>query len=113
MALKIRLRQQGRRNRLSYRLVLADSRLPRDGKYLEMLGWYDPHLTNEENSEIKSNRIQHWLDLGAVLSENAYSLVARFAPEITKKLHEKQRSKQIKLNMKRRALRKKRAIQAK
>ncbi|MCK4934303.1 MAG: 30S ribosomal protein S16 [Simkaniaceae bacterium] len=113
MTLKIRLRQQGRRNRLSYRLVLADSRFPRDGKYLEMLGWYDPHLTNEKNSVIKADRIQHWIDLGAELSENAHSLVARFAPEVTKKIHARKVAKQIKLNAKRRAVKKKRAAQAK
>lgn len=43
MALIIRLRQQGKTNRKSYRLVVADSRSPRDGKYLENLGMYDPH----------------------------------------------------------------------
>ena len=42
MALKIRLRQQGRKNRPFYRLVLTDSRTPRDGKYVEALGWYNP-----------------------------------------------------------------------
>ncbi len=42
MALKIRLRQQGRNNRPFYRLVVTDVRSPRDGKYVEMLGWYNP-----------------------------------------------------------------------
>ena len=42
MALKIRLRAQGRNNRETYRLVVADGRSPRDGKYMEMLGWYNP-----------------------------------------------------------------------
>jgi small subunit ribosomal protein S16 len=42
MALKIRLRQQGRKNRQTYRLVVTDIRNPRDGKYLEMIGWYNP-----------------------------------------------------------------------
>ena len=42
MALKIRLRQQGRNNRPFYRLVVTDARSPRDGKYVEALGWYNP-----------------------------------------------------------------------
>ena len=47
MALVIRLRQQGRNNRQTYRVVVVDSRYPRDGKYLEMLGWYNPCEKNK------------------------------------------------------------------
>ena len=45
MALKIRLRQQGRKNRPFYRMVVTDVRAPRDGKYCEALGWYNPFET--------------------------------------------------------------------
>lgn len=83
MALKIRLRQQGRRNRLSYRLIVTDSRSPRDGKYVESLGWYDPHKADEDSS-INSERLAHWLSHGAVLTEKAASLVKRKAPEALK-----------------------------
>ena len=48
MALKIRLRQQGRAKRAFYRLVVTDSRAPRDGKYLEAVGWYNPVEVEQE-----------------------------------------------------------------
>ena len=83
MALKIRLRQQGRRNGLSYRLIVTDSRTPRDGKYVESLGWYDPH-NKETDSELNSERIAHWLKNGAQLSEKAACLVKRKAPDALK-----------------------------
>jgi small subunit ribosomal protein S16 len=83
MALKIRLRQQGRRNRLSYRLVVADCRSPRDGKYVEILGWYAPIERAEElQLSVCPDRIQHWLDQGALFTEKAEALVARAAPEL-------------------------------
>jgi len=88
MALKIRLRQQGRTNRLTYRLVVADSRSPRDGKYLEKLGDYDPHLNRGVDASIVEDRVKYWIGQGAVLSEKARALVARKAPEIVKMLKE-------------------------
>lgn len=90
MALKIRLRQQGRTNRLTYRLVVADSRLPRDGKYLEKLGHYDPHLDGDNDATIAEERIQFWLEQGAELSEKARALIARKAPGVMKALRTKQ-----------------------
>ncbi|NGX50545.1 MAG: 30S ribosomal protein S16 [Chlamydiae bacterium] len=93
MALKIRLRQQGRRNRLTYRLVVADSRLPRDGKYLEKIGHYDPQLQEDKDAVIVEERLEYWLDRGAVLSEKARSLVARKVPGVLKALHAKQEEK--------------------
>ncbi len=69
MALKIRLRRQGRTNRPFYRLVVAEGASRRDGKYLEALGWYDP-LQEEGplNLQLKPERIEHWLGQGAILS---------------------------------------------
>lgn len=83
MALKIRLRKQGRTNRAFYRLVVADSRAPRDGKYVEVLGWYNPiEAEDDKKSSFKTDRIQHWLGLGAELSDNAANLIRRSAPYI-------------------------------
>ena len=60
MALKIRLRQQGRNNRPFYRLVVANCRSPRDGKYVEALGWYNPFEQELDKSvSIKPDRIQY------------------------------------------------------
>ncbi len=102
MALKIRLRQQGRTNRKTYRLVVIDSRTPRDGKYVENLGWYNPFCTDADAS-IDGERTLHWVKQGAVLSETASALVKRFAPEVTKHLHERDEAKRIKLAGKRKA----------
>lgn len=86
MALVIRLRQQGRRNRPFYRLVVADSRSPRDGRCVETLGWYNPlEESPERHLSMEEERIQHWLDQGAQLSENAEHLIARGAPELMKR----------------------------
>ena len=83
MALKIRLRQQGRNNRPFYRLVLTDARAPRDGKYLEALGWYNPFESElDKGISIKSERIRHWLDLGAQCSECAASLIKKVEPSV-------------------------------
>lgn len=85
MALKIRLRQQGRNNYQTYRLVVADSRYPRDGKYLEMLGWYNPGL-KEGNVSVNAERVNHWVKLGAILSERVKSLLAKSAPSVLQEL---------------------------
>jgi len=93
MALKIRLRQQGRTNRLTYRLVVADSRSPRDGKYLEKLGDYDPHLGKNVDASIAEDKVKHWIGQGAVLSEKAKALVERKAPEVVKMMRELRESR--------------------
>ncbi len=104
MALKIRFRQQGCKNNSRFRLVLIDSRAPRDGRYLENLGWYNPHQEKEENTfALKEDRILHWVGMGAELSEKAESLVAKGAPSVKSFLRER-KEKQL---AKARAVRKK------
>jgi small subunit ribosomal protein S16 len=103
MALKIRLRAQGRNNRETYRLVLADSRSPRDGKYIEMLGWYNPFENDERNVSIKADRIQHWLDQGAQMTESAQTLVKKIAPAVVRKQTEKAVAHRAKVADKRKA----------
>lgn len=95
MALKIRLRQQGRANRHSYRLVLADVRFPRDGKYLETLGWYDP-TTPDNKAKVEEERISYWVDKGAQLTESAKHLLKRVAPHVLKVITEKKLAKKEK-----------------
>lgn len=83
MALKIRLRKQGRTNRVFYRLVVTDSRAPRDGKYLEAIGWYNPIESEiEKKISFKTDRIEHWLGLGAQLTENVAHLVRQTSPDV-------------------------------
>jgi small subunit ribosomal protein S16 len=98
--LKIRLRQMGRTNRLTYRLVVADARIPRDGKYVEMIGWYNP-FNQDEDCKIYTDRLSYWLSQGAVLTEKAKVLVSKTAPEVLHSLSEKQNQKRLKLKEKR------------
>lgn len=76
MALKIRLSRAGAKKRPFYRVVVADSRSPRDGRFLERLGTYDPMLPKDhpERVHLNEERIRHWLDVGALPSDR----VARF-----------------------------------
>src|SRR5690606_28406279 len=92
MALRIRLRQQGRTNYQTYRVVLADVRSPRDGKYLEMLGWYNPGMA-ENNVSVDADRIQYWVGQGAQISENVQHLLAKVAPAILQGIHAKKVAK--------------------
>ena len=104
MALKIRLRRQGRTNRPFYRLVVADGNSRRDGKYLEAVGWYDPFQEEGPmNLQLKSERIEHWVNLGAILSENASSLVAKGAPDVLKRLTDKTQAQRVKEREQRKA----------
>ena len=105
MALKIRFRLQGRNNRPFYRLVVADSRSPRDGKYIEMLGWYNPFETGENMCSANAERIQHWLDLGAQISENALPIIRRVAPQTVAQLRQKQMKRHSKVVEQRKAYR--------
>jgi small subunit ribosomal protein S16 len=76
MATKIRLRRMGARNNPFYRVVVADSRFATTGRYLEVLGWYDPKKA-EQNFSIKVDRVDYWLGTGAQMSATAKSLVKK------------------------------------
>lgn len=93
MALTIRMRQQGANSRQRFRLVVTDSRNPRDGKYLEMVGWYNPFGADDKNYFIDVPRVEYWLDNGAQISDRVKSLVKRFAPEVVQKLTQKKVAK--------------------
>ena len=76
MAVSIRLRRTGGTNDVCYRIVAADRRSPRDGRFLEILGWYDPKR-RENNCELKLDRIAYWKERGAILSDTVRSLVRK------------------------------------
>ena len=67
MAMRIRLARGGSKKRPFYRIVAADSRMPRDGRFIEKLGTYNPLLPKDSEERVKMNmeRIQFWLDQGA------------------------------------------------
>lgn len=107
MALKIRLRQQGCNNRAFYRLVVTDVRSPRDGKYVEALGWYNPLVAElDKGLSFKTDRIQHWLNLGAQLTEKARTLVAKVAPNMLQAQQQKEIAHRAKKVAKRKAKKK-------
>ncbi|MBU3260131.1 30S ribosomal protein S16 [Roseovarius sp. PS-C2] len=71
MAMKIRLARGGSKKRPFYRIVAADSRMPRDGRFIEKLGTYNPLLPKDSEERVKMNmeRVQYWLDQGAQPSD--------------------------------------------
>jgi len=74
MAVTLRLTRLGAKKRPYYRVVAADSRFPRDGRFLETLGAYDPSAETEKVT-LKEDRVKHWLALGAVPSDTVKSLL--------------------------------------
>ena len=73
---KIRMRRSGCRNHAAYRIVAADERSPRDGKFLEILGWYDTQI-KDDNFKIDLERVDYWLSKGAKPSTTVASLIRR------------------------------------
>lgn len=90
MAVKIRLTRMGSKKRPSYRIVATDSRSPRDGKYLELIGHYNP-LTDPAEVKINEEVALKWLRNGAVLTDTAKDLFSKQG--IMKKFHEERQSK--------------------
>ena len=74
MAVVIRFSRHGSKKRLFYRVVAADKKYPRDGRYLEIVGTYNP---NTKETNLKNDRIQHWIGLGAQPSETVARLIKK------------------------------------
>lgn len=100
MALVIRMRQQGANSRQRFRVVLTDIRNPRDGKYIEKLGWYNPFGEEGKNYQLDVPRIQFWIDQGAQVSDRVKSLVKRIAPEVVQQMVAKKVAKTEKARVK-------------
>ena len=80
MAVVIRMKRAGAKKRPFYRVVVANSRSPRDGRYIEQLGYYDP-LTNPATFQVDAVRMALWIQRGALPSESVGVMVAKHAPE--------------------------------
>ncbi len=76
MAVAIRMRREGTTNRPYYRIVVADQHSPRDGKFIEQLGTYDP-AKKDGAAKVKLDRIDFWVKNGARPSETVSSLVKK------------------------------------
>ena len=73
---RIRLRRLGRKKQPTYRVVVADSRSPRDGRYIERVGFFNPIATGgEDRLRVDQARIDHWLAQGAQASERVAALL--------------------------------------
>ncbi len=73
---KLRLRRMGAKKRPSYRIVAADSRSPRDGAFIESVGFYDP-ITDPATIKVDLERARHWLSVGAQPTETVNSLLKK------------------------------------
>ena len=76
MSVKIRLARHGARKRPFYRIVVADNESPRDGRYLESVGTYNPLVEPVEVS-VKEERIKYWMGQGAIPSDTVKSLLKK------------------------------------
>jgi small subunit ribosomal protein S16 len=76
MAVRIRLTRKGMKKKPFYRLVAADSECPRDGKFLEILGTYNP-MTDPAQVDIKMDRVNYWIEKGAVATEAANAILKK------------------------------------
>ncbi len=77
MAVRIRLKRVGAKNSPVFRVVVADSRSPRDGKFLEELGTYHPLKKGDDNYTLNLERANYWLGVGAQPSETVHSMIKR------------------------------------
>ena len=85
MAVVIRMKRQGAKKRPFYRVVVADSRSPRDGRYIEQLGYYDP-LTNPATFKVDAEKFASWIRKGALPSESVGVMMSKHAPEAMRPL---------------------------
>lgn len=76
MAVRIRMQRMGRKKRPCYRIVAADRESPRDGRFIELLGTYDP-LQEPPVLKLKNDRIAYWIQQGATASDTVRSLIKR------------------------------------
>lgn len=85
MAVKIRLKRMGAKKKPFYRIVVADSRVPRDGRFIEEIGYYNP-VTEPAEIKINEEKAIKWLLTGAQPTDTARSLLSKAG--ILKKVHE-------------------------
>lgn len=80
----IRMARGGARNRPFYNIVVADSRMPRDGRFIERVGFYNPKAAGgEQQFRISLDRVAHWVDLGAQPSAAVKKLIKRGKAQVS------------------------------
>lgn len=84
MAVVLRMKRMGRKNREYYRICASDRRSPRDGRVIEELGTYDPHVPETDaRCTLNGARVQHWLSVGAQPSDAVRVLIKKYGPNGT------------------------------
>ena len=79
MAVRIRMKQLGRKHRHFFRIVAIDGRQPRDGRIIEELGTYDPHVADTNaRVTLKPDRVKYWMSVGALPSEKVAVLLKKY-----------------------------------
>jgi len=86
MAVKIRLRREGRKKTPMYRIVVADSQSPRDGRFIEIIGQYQPRFSGDTAINLQLDRVNYWLNVGAQPTDTVRSLLRRAG--VLKERHE-------------------------
>lgn len=82
MAVRIRMKRMGRKHRSFFRICATDSRAPRDGRVIEELGTYDPHIADTDaRTTINGERLKYWLSVGALPSEKVAILIKKYGPD--------------------------------
>ncbi|WP_323615882.1 30S ribosomal protein S16 [Erysipelothrix rhusiopathiae] len=76
MAVKLRLRRMGSKQKPSYRIVAADSRAPRDGRFIEIVGYYDP-TTSPNEVKVDAEKALKWLSVGSQPSDTVRSILSK------------------------------------
>lgn len=77
MAVKIRMRREGRKNQPTYRIVVANSESPRDGRFIDMIGHYFPRAKKDQQFDVDVEKAREWLGKGATPSETVASILKR------------------------------------
>ena len=85
MSIKIRLAKGGRKGIPFYKIVVSNSTSPRDGKFIEKLGTYNPLLSDEKRAVILKDRIEYWLSVGAVPTDRVATLLCSLGVKGTDK----------------------------
>src|SRR5438045_9434102 len=102
MAVSIRLRREGAKNHPYYKVVVADSRSPRDGKFIEIIGTYDPKKPGH-NSTIHLDRAEYWISKGAQPSDTVRSLIKRTKNWLRKRRRPRRQLRQLPPHQRKRA----------
>lgn len=91
MAVKIRMKRLGAKKRPFYRIVVADERSPRDGKFIEEIGYYNP-ISEPKVFKIDSERVEYWMGVGAKPTTTVARLLKTDFEDLAKKVEEKKKA---------------------